>query len=344
MATLTRSQVKKAGKILKELELHSNEEIADAENALTYWRTIHGKVISDFYKIVLSEVEKINKEGYVVKRLKRGPSIIAKLRRNPNTQLTTMQDIAGIRAIMKNLNEVELLRESLKKYAQIHEFKTYDNYITNPKESGYRSIHLIYRYKNEGNIETNGLLIEIQIRSSLQHSWATAVETFSTFIGSNLKFGEGKKNWLQCFALISSAFAYLEGTPRVPGFTELLREETFKKAINEYNCNQIEPNLSGFTIAADAISKKGEKEGMYHILKLDIEKRILTISDYTFEKFEKANQDYTELERLYSGNNMFQVVLVSSVSINELKEGFPNYFLDTRAFLSNMEKIREETF
>jgi putative GTP pyrophosphokinase len=339
---LTRSQVKNAGKILKERDLHSDEEIAEAENALTYWRTIHGKVISDFYKIVLSEVEKINKEAYVVKRLKRSPSIIGKLKRNPNTQLTTMQDIAGIRAIMKNLNEVELLRESLKKYAQIHEFKAYDNYITNPKESGYRSIHLIYRYKDEGNLETNGLLIEIQIRSSLQHSWATAVETFSTFKGANLKFGEGKKNWLDCFALISSAFAYLEGTPRVPGYTLLSQKETFKKAINEYNCNQIEPNLSGFTIAVEAISKKKEKEGAYHILKLDIEKRILKITNYSSDKFEQANKDYTELERQYTDNNAFQVVLVSSDSINELKEGFPNYFLDTKAFIMNMEQIRGE--
>ncbi|HLO58628.1 MAG TPA: hypothetical protein VK179_07790 [Bacteroidales bacterium] len=95
---VTRTQIKRAGKILKEQESHSKEEIESAENTLTYWRTIHGKVINEFFNIVLSEVNKINKNATVVQRLKRSPSIIAKLKRFPQMQLTTMQDIAGIRA------------------------------------------------------------------------------------------------------------------------------------------------------------------------------------------------------------------------------------------------------
>ena len=44
--------------------------------------------------------------------------------------------------------------------------------------SGYRGVHLIYRYNSDRKTEYNTLLIEMQLRSQLQHAWATAVETW----------------------------------------------------------------------------------------------------------------------------------------------------------------------
>lgn len=339
---ISRTQIKKAGRILKEKKKFDKEEVKDAENKLTYWRTIHGNVLNEFYKIVDGEVKIINKDAYVVQRVKRSPSIIAKLERFPNNQLTTMQDIAGIRAIMKDLNEVDLLREQLKKVAKTHEFKTYDNYITNPKESGYRSVHLIYKFLNPSDPETNGLLIEIQIRTELQHSWATAVETMSTFLGTNLKFGQGQPKWLSYFALTSSAFSFLEGTPQVPTYTSLDKKETYRQALYEFRYNLIEENLSAFTTAANHITTTREDSDFYHLLKLDIVKRVVNIKSFATTQFDKANEEYTLLERKFAKNNKFQVVLVSTESIKELQGAFPNYFLDTREFLKNMEKIKSE--
>ena len=51
-----------------------------------------------------------------------------------------------------------------------------DDYITTPKDSGYRGVHLIYRYYSDKNETFNGLKIEVQIRTALQHAWATAVD------------------------------------------------------------------------------------------------------------------------------------------------------------------------
>jgi len=339
---MTRSQIRKAGRILKEKESHSKEEIELAENSLTYWRTVHGKVINEFYNIVIAEVNKINKNSTVVQRLKRSPSIIAKLKRFPQMQLTTMQDIAGIRAIMEDLKEVELLRESLKRYGKEHEFISYYNYITEPKEDGYRSIHLIYKYSSPQVQETDGLLVEIQIRTKLQHSWATAVETMSAFLETNLKVGEGQPKWRKYFALTSSAFSFLENTPQVPNFTNLTREETFNQAVYEYNYNNVEPNLSAFAVAARHIIEKRGSDNVYHLIKLDIGKRLVNISSYPLDGFALANQEYTKLERENAGNSNFQVVLVSTESITELQSAFPNYFLDTKEFLKNMEIVKSE--
>jgi putative GTP pyrophosphokinase len=342
--SISRNQIKKAGKILKNKDKFNLEEIKNAENNLTYWRTLHGSVLEEFNEIVSNSVQKINPDSYVASRVKRSPTIIGKLKREPNTntQLTTMYDIAGIRAIMKNLAEVEKLSEVLKKVAQKHEFKDYNNYITNPKKSGYRSVHLIYKYKNTENFETNGLLIEVQIRTELQHSWGTAVETMSTFLGTNLKFGEGQPKWLKYFALTSSAFSFIEGTAQVPGYENFDKKETFRQAIYEFNYNQIEQNLSAFSVAAKAITSIEKQNDFYHLLKLDISNRLVNVSSFPKEEFEKANKEYTLLERKYSKKTGFEIVLVSTESVNELQSAFPNYFLDTREFLNNMEKIKKE--
>jgi len=336
----SRNQVKKAGKILKNKENFLSDKVTFAENVLQYWRSLHEDVLNDFYSIVDKEVEAINKDAYAVQRLKRSPSIIAKLKRQNNNQLTTMQDIVGIRAIMANLSEVYQLRERLKKATDPHQFEKYDNYITDPKESGYRSIHLIYKYHSPSNPQTDRLLIEIQIRTELQHSWATAVETMSTFLRTNLKFGEGQLKWLNYFALTSSAFSFLESTTQIPQYSHLSQKEVYEKALYEFRYNKIEERLNGFTTAAKHIIEETSDNEYYYLVRLSIKENMVYISSYSIDDFSYANNEYTELEREYSNDPTTEVVLVSTDSVDELKSGFPNYFLDTSKFLNNMDKIR----
>ena len=75
---------------------------------------------------------------------------------------------------------------------------------------------MIYKYHSEKS-EYDGMLIEIQIRTHLQHIWATAVETMGIYLNQNLKAGQGSKDINRFFALISSLFAYIEQQPLVPG-------------------------------------------------------------------------------------------------------------------------------
>jgi putative GTP pyrophosphokinase len=69
--------------------------------------------------------------------------------------------------------------------------KRYD-YIAAPKETGYRSVHLIFKYRSQSSKHRawNGLRVEIQLRSRLQHAWATAVETVDTFTRQTLRRAE----------------------------------------------------------------------------------------------------------------------------------------------------------
>ena len=54
------------------------------------------------------------------------------------------------------------------------------------------------------------MLIEVQFRTKLQHTWATAVEMMGIYTKSNLKSSQGNKDILRFFLLVSSIFAMIE--------------------------------------------------------------------------------------------------------------------------------------
>jgi len=337
----SKSQIKKAGKILKHKDSHTKKDIKFAEDALTYWRSIHEKIINEFHQIVQEKVKEINEESFVAQRLKRSPSIIAKLQRLSNIQLTTMQDIAGVRAVVKDLGELRLLQNRLKEDDIPHELKGEDNYLEKPKNSGYRGIHLVYKYNDSKDRISNGLLVEVQVRTKLQHAWATAVETMGTYLGTNLKFNEGQPKWLKYFALTSSAFSFIEKTNKVPKYEKLSKYETFELALYEFKYNKIADTLTAYSVVTNFICKESDADNRFHLILLDIDNKTLKVQSFREGEFERANQKYTELERKYSTNSLNQVVLVSTESIHDLRNAFPNYFLDTKDFLRNMKLIQK---
>ncbi len=88
-------------------------------------------------------------------------------------------------------------------------FELRNDYIRNPKEDGYKSIHLIGKFKNsEGELRS----IELQIRTKVQHSWATAVEIVDLFTNQSLKSNSGKTIWKDFFKHTSDQFALLENS------------------------------------------------------------------------------------------------------------------------------------
>ena len=57
-------------------------------------------------------------------------------------------------------------------------------------------MHLVYKYINPICPDYDGLFVELQIRTRLQHTWATAVETMGTYLEFSLKSSEGPEDWL----------------------------------------------------------------------------------------------------------------------------------------------------
>ena len=142
--------------------------------------------------------------------------------------LSQMQDIGGCRAIVSTVDQVRALCKLYAASEMKHKLHHTDDYLNNPKESGYRGVHLIYRYHSDRKTEYNTLLIEMQLRSQLQHAWATAVETVGAFMQQALKSSLGEKEWLRFFALMGTAIAVRENRPPVPQtpgkYSELVKE------------------------------------------------------------------------------------------------------------------------
>jgi hypothetical protein len=205
--------------------------------------------------------------------------------------------------------------------------KKYD-YIVAPKETGYRSIHLVYKYKTDSQrLSTyNGLRIEIQLRSKIQHAWATAVETVDAFTDQALKSNIGKASWKRFFALVSSAFSIMEKSPTVPGTpTNIVK---LKQELKEFT--QEITLLEGFQKATETIQ---DKKGQVFLLQLDTELRNLKLRGYEQDFLNFAQREYLDVEKINKDKPHIQTVLVSVDSFKALRKAYPNYFLDISEFV-----------
>jgi ppGpp synthetase/RelA/SpoT-type nucleotidyltranferase len=179
----SKSQVDRAGKILVS---NSQDWVAyeRAHQIINNWRASHYYPLNTFKVTLRRKSLEVDSDRLVAQRIKRLSSIEAKLLRFKTMQLSQMQDIGGCRAIVSTTEQVKELMKKYEKSDLKHNLDDIDDYILLPKQSGYRSVHLLYKYNIDKVAPAiyNGLFIEVQIRSRLQHAWATAVETVGTFL------------------------------------------------------------------------------------------------------------------------------------------------------------------
>ena len=334
----SKSQVNKAGEILVAPETFSPEEQEWAGTVLSNWRACHLYPINTFQATLRQKLKKIDEQAIVAQRLKRAPSIVLKLRRFDGMQLARMQDIGGLRAVVRSVARTRRLEDAYRNSQFNHELTSSKNYVDEPKADGYRSIHLIYRYANDRAPAYNGLSLELQLRTQLQHAWATAVETMGTFLGQALKSGQGEGHWRGFFATASAALAILERTAPVPGFEGHTRDDVFAEVARAENELRVLEKLEGFAVAADRITTLRGK-GAYHLIVLDSVERTVSIQPYAIARLEEANRDYAAVEQRTKAGEAIEAVLVSAGPVDALKKAYPNYFLDTQAFVTQIRNV-----
>ncbi|MCS6472548.1 RelA/SpoT domain-containing protein [Burkholderia thailandensis] len=334
----TRKGITRAGVVLVDPEADA-AALTNALALINHWRACHAYPINTFQATLRSRLKKICPDALVAQRLKRVPSIKNKLTRNPGMQLARMQDIGGLRAVVDSMAQIRMLRNLYIAGNLTHELVDEDDYIAAPKESGYRSLHLIYRYHNPAAEAYNGLCLEIQIRTRRQHAWATTVETIGTFINHALKANEGPDEWLAFFKVASAAIAILERSAPPVEFANLNERDVWTDFIERADRLDVVRKLRAFAVATGAISRdKGA--GSYHLVILDAEQRTVSVTSYGTRRLEEANVAYAKAEGEAQGARSMQVVLVKTDSIDSLRRAYPNYFLDTHQFLMIVTGIR----
>lgn len=327
----SRKQIRRAGETLIESGA-SRKEINEAMDILNVWREVHAYPLAEAEKRIIQHIAEAEiKNTIVARRLKRTPSIIGKLKRFPSMKLERINDIGGCRAVLNTNKQVYELLQLLIDDDQI-DIKTVTDYIKKPKESGYRGIHLICKYITENG----AILIEIQLRSQVQHAWATSVEVSGTFLRSSLKSSQGDDEWLEFFSRISREFAWLEGSPR-----------KFSLGGNRKRIKELEEQLhvigklSAYQVVSDHIRQHNinPKKSAYYLMVLDIYEKKISFSGYSASQIDKASRAYLKLEKERASTGRYDVVLVSTTSMKQLMEAYPNYFGNTEAFLLLLQSV-----
>ena len=125
-------------------------------------------------------IKEYRQQGYyspieqVTGRVKSISSIIGKAqKKNIDMDKITeyMEDIAGVRLICQFANDIYSVVDMIRARSDM-KVKTEKDYITNVKDSGYRSYHIIVMYKVETTTGTHEIPVEIQIRTLGMNFWA----------------------------------------------------------------------------------------------------------------------------------------------------------------------------
>lgn len=306
----------------------SADDIASAREVVSNFRSSHGYPLIGITMHARQRALRINADAVVAQRLKRLPTIIDKLERHPRMNVTTMQDLGGCRVIFPTVAEVEQLVAALGASTRARNkiVRMYD-YIRDepgPKTSGYRGVHLVYEYQASQE-EFRGLRIELQIRTDLQHAWATAVETMDLFSGSEIKYDKAEEDIRRFFAIVSSLMAFAEGTNPVPGAgssdSELRRE---LRALDSKL--GIVSRLQGYATLVGRHAHSDRRSA----LTLELRRREQELSVTVHENLGEAEARLAELEALNDEN--LDVVLVGIAKVGQLQAAYPNYYANTTAF------------
>lgn len=345
----SKALIDKSGSILipwwTTVDAKLDDHLWEAYTIVDNWRTSHGLPLNVVQAVLRGRAQRVEAKVIVAQRLKRMSSILNKLVREPNMKLSQMQDLGGCRAILSDVPAVRKLLDMYRGEPSIQatllseetSFKCYD-YISNPKDDGYRGIHVVARYhpRQPNRAPWNGQRIEIQLRTKLQHAFATAVETVTTFTREPLKFGAGPAEWRRFFSLMGSALAVREGTPLVNG-TPHSEPELITELENAAKELKVRQRLRKWANAMRALPRRNIADFKWLLLVLDIEKNTIQVTGFADRR--QASKEISNIEP--SSRKNLDAVLVSVSSIKQLRAAYPNYYADTREFLSALSTALE---
>ncbi len=358
VVTYSGKQISRAGNELRTFNNLSEEQFAKTMDVISFWRQAHEEPVRKALDILFKVVRGVDRSALFARRMKRVPSIYGKLIRYPDMSLYKMNDIGGCRVIIKDRPSLYRVLRELKK---LDEFKIKEDgsckindYINLPKEDGYRSVHIIGRFPDGAG---NFRFVEIQLRTPIQHCWATAVEIVDLFTNQSLKTNQGLPEWANLFVQLSSYFDVMDRIKNFVGFRHSARFDFFKRLmkadfgreiidrdssvyIDIKKCNDLLRDLNvveifdGFANSINIVDKSFEinNQDGYVLIVIDLKKSSVTAQ--IFPKADEAESFYKQEELKYSNDTTIVVAMVSTPKLSELRLAYPNYFADSTVFLS----------
>ena len=336
----SRTQVDAAGEALI-APSSSLDDLRRVRAVVNNWRATHSVPLDCVRMELEQRVAGFGENAVVAARLKRLSSIEAKLRRFRSMRLARMQDVGGCRVVLPSAADVLNIADRYDSEPSPHAVIHSDDYIAEPRASGYRGVHLVSRFRPDSEAQAvyEGMRIEIQLRSRLQHVWATAVETVGTFSGQALKSSVGDERWLRLFALMGSEMAFAEGRPLVPGTPktrQAVREELSEVAHGVNAVARLERYRETLRVLAGHV--RNGKAAYFHIIVDSLPDDVARVrwNEYAEHEREEAILAFEEVEAAIEHFPGADTVLVRVASIDTLRDAYPSYFADTRIFVDQL--------
>lgn len=130
---------------------------------------------------ILNKENKVNRKRNPIEtvksRIKSPDSIASKLEKKKlpvtfEAMMENLNDIAGVRVICPYISDIYAVREMLLKQPDLKLIVEHD-YIQCPKESGYRSLHLVVETPVYLSKTVHNVKVEIQLRTIAMDFWAS---------------------------------------------------------------------------------------------------------------------------------------------------------------------------
>ena len=154
-------------------DINTWEEVNLLYNAALKQITTKIEILNEEFQ----EVHRYNPIEHVKARVKVPESIVKKLKRNGyestiGNMVRYVNDIAGIRIICSFTSDIYRIAEMISNQKDI-QVLTVKDYIMNPKNSGYRSYHMIVSLPVYLSDRIVNVKVEIQIRTVAMDFWAS---------------------------------------------------------------------------------------------------------------------------------------------------------------------------
>lgn len=351
----SKSQIDKAAQSIRHGA--EGEERIEAISMIQNFRELHLYPLMLMKNHLARVSVKVDKKTIVARRLKRLPTIIDKLERpsldggvSTNAiKMTRMQDIGGCRAIVKNIDQLLVLREKLLKSRSVHKVIKETSYLT-PKASGYGGVHLIYSCfdSSEDKYPWKKTKIEVQLRTQLQHAWATSLEIIDTLENIKLKTSnEGHEEWRRFFYVSGCLVAHDEKACVLPEETvaayqaelnSLEEHLSVKKKLSSYVFSL---SVTGNDHIKNEIPKNHKGHYLVTMRRVNDElnpgkiKFNVTVTPY---RINQADEALEALKRDDANPEVPIAVLLATESVKSLKKAYPNYLGSTNQFNKFLDK------
>jgi ppGpp synthetase/RelA/SpoT-type nucleotidyltranferase len=175
----TKSQIERLG-----VRLVNSETAADADLELLH------EVLGTYSDVLAAAVERV-RDGVGVSptsRIKNTGTILEKLHRNGGHGLKSIQDLAGMRIVVRSgrLGQDAMVQQLVDVFGEdLRPPKVVDRRAA--PVNGYRAVHVI--------AFPDGVPVEIQVRTLWQHEWAELFEKLADRVGRGIRYGEPPARW-----------------------------------------------------------------------------------------------------------------------------------------------------